>query len=299
MLRAILRPLVCLVCVLLLAGPAAGEKIELRSGDILNGEVVESTEAYVLLQHPVLGEVKVPRSEIEPPKQKKESPGLFGTSFMAGWTREINFGVNGAQGNTVNLNLTGGFDLKAENERRRWTWSGRYILKTDDGSTTDNNARVQTRYDWLSPESPWFLFVEPLYDYDDFKAWKHRITLSAGPGYDIVQRETFSLRSGLGVSGQKEFDGPKDARFGGLWSVNLEWKPSDRYSFSAGNQLFPYFVNTLGQFRNLTTASWKISLTEDPRLSLNFGVENDYESDPPAGDKANDFKYFGTLGLGF
>jgi putative salt-induced outer membrane protein YdiY len=294
--RVILRPV---FCILVLAVPAAGEKIELQSGDILNGEVVESTEAYVLLQHPVLGEVKVPRSEIKPPEKKKERPGLFGTSFMKGWTREVNFGVNGAQGNTVNFNLTAGFDFKAENEKRRWTWTGRYIFKTEDDSTTDNNARVQSRYDWLFPERRYYLFVEPLYDYDDFKAWKHRITFSAGPGYDLIQRETFDLRTGLGLSGQKELEGPKDARFGALWSLNLEWKPSDRYSFTAGNQLFPYFVNSLGQFRNLTTAAVKINLAEDPRLNLNFGVENDYNSDAPTEDKKNDFKYFGTLGWGF
>jgi putative salt-induced outer membrane protein YdiY len=296
-----LRAFLCalILCALIPSGTAAAEKIELQSGDILNGDVIESTEAYVLLQHPVLGQIKVPRSEIKPPEEKKEKPGLFGTSFMKGWTREVNFGVNGAEGNTVNFNLTGGFDLKAENERRRWTWTGRYIFKTTDNSTTDNNARVQTRYDWLLPESRYFLFVEPLYDFDQFKDWKHRITLSGGPGYGIIQRESLDLRTGIGVSGQKEFEGEAKARFGGYWSLNLEWKLSDRQSLTASNQIFPYIVNTPGEYRNLSTAAWKLKLTEDPTLNLNLGIENDYNSDAPPEDHKNDFKYFGTLGAEF
>lgn len=285
------------LCVLLPSGRAVGDKIELKNGDILNGDVIESTEAYVLLQHPVLGQVKVPRSEIKP--EKKENPGLFGTSFMQGWNREANLGVNGAEGNTVNFNLTGGFDLNAENERRRWTWSGRYIFKTTDNSTTDNNARVQTRYDWLLPESRFFVFVEPLYDFDQFKQWKHRITLSGGPGYDIIQRENLALRTGLGVSGQKEFEGEATARFGGYWSLNFEWKLNARLSLTASNQIFPYIVNSPGEYRNLSTAAWKIKLTEQPTLNLHLGIENDYNSDAPPEDHKNDFKYFGTLGMEF
>ncbi len=294
------------VLALLVALSARAGELKLGNGDILNGEIVESTEEYVLLEHPSLGQVRIERQHIlpeEPPAPEEppepEKPGLFGTRFMEGWTRELALGINGAEGNTVNANLTGGFDLKADDDRRRWIWSGRYIFKSEDGSTTDSNGRLQTQYDWLLPESRWFAFLYPTYDYDKFKSWVHRVDVAVGPGYEIVRSEPLDFTTRVGVSGQKEFQGEKLARFAGFWGLSLEWRLRENNTLSVRNRLQPFLVNTLGEFRNVTNVNWKLRLLERPILNLNLGLENEYDTSAAPEDKENDLKYFATLGMEF
>jgi hypothetical protein len=42
-----------------------------------------------------------------------------------------------------------------------------------------------------------------------------------------------------------------------------------------------------------------VRLTERPALSLNIGLQNEYDSTPDPGDPTNDLKYFLTLGMNF
>jgi hypothetical protein len=71
-----------------LAAPSAfAETTELTNGDRLSGEVIERTLDGVVIEHPMLGRITLAADPIEPAKQA--NPGLFGTDFMQGWTREI------------------------------------------------------------------------------------------------------------------------------------------------------------------------------------------------------------------
>ncbi len=301
--------LLLLPLLLLLAAPAAAEPetFELADGDKVTGEVIERTEELIVIQHATLGRIEIPVASLKPPDPPDR--GVFDTGFLAGWDREVNFGINGAFGNTDNFNIILGGTLKTENEFRRWIWTSRFIFKTaravtdppgSPQATTDNNARIRTRYDWLFGDSPWFFFVEPQYDFDQFQSWMHRFIFSLGPGYDIFQTEKFDLRVKAGLSSQHEILGAQDQRFTGVVGVEAAWRPMSILELTASNQTFPVFVNLPGDVRNLTQANVKLTLTESPKLSLNFGIENDFQSYlPRSGSLANDFKYFGTLGLGF
>jgi len=294
--RICARLLSGLGCVLL-ATTAGAASLKLENGDTLNGEIVEERDDAIAIRHPVLGLLEVPRERlfVEPPPR----PGLFGTGFLEGWSRALNFGVSGANGNTVNFNLAGGIDLKAESRTRRWAWTGRYILKSEDESLTDHNARLESRYDWILAETRWFLFLHPAYDFDRFKHWRHRITLSGGPGYDIVKSERWDLRTSVGLSGQREFQGQETNRLSALWALNTELRLAENHSIAASNQVFPALVNEPGEYRNLSTLGWRVRLSESPGLNLLLGVENEYESDAPPEDEKNDLKYFATLGVDF
>jgi hypothetical protein len=44
---------------------------------------------------------------------------------------------------------------------------------------------------------------------------------------------------------------------------------------------------------------WRWNLAAKPALSLNAGVENEYQSDVAPGRKNNDLKYYTSVGLDF
>ncbi len=69
--------------------------------------------------------------------------------------------------------------------------------------------------------------------------------------------------------------------------------------FSLQNQLFTELVPDALDFRNVSIGRLEIRLMEKPDLAFVIGIENEYESNPDPGDKANDLIYNLSLGLGF
>ena len=145
----------------LLGGAAWAETIRLRNGDVLEGvEILESNDDRVVAEHPVLGRIVIPQDEIEPPASPAPSeaptviPGLFGTSFLAGWTRALSAGLTGASGKSQNLNINADLKLESRRERHRDRFVARYFLVSEDRSLSDNEFDATHDHDFLFLDSP-------------------------------------------------------------------------------------------------------------------------------------------------
>jgi hypothetical protein len=288
--RSLLFPL------LLLAPLAAfADTIELQNGDKLSGDLVERSAERVVLDHPVLGRVEIPVEQIKPPEAPNR--GLFGSSFLAGWTRTFALGVSGAQGNSKNNNVLASLDLDYEDEDKRWSFDSAYRFGADDGETTDHNAYALLHRDWLLRESRWFFFANTRFDYDRFKTWTYRANGSGGIGYQFVKGELFELKGLFGPSLTKQWS-ESDFFVEALVGLDALWKISKDHSLRLTNTIYPA-LNDLGEFRNLSTLAWKWKLMEDPGLSLIAGVDNEYESSVESGIKHNDVKYSTSIGIDF
>ena len=281
--------------VLCLAPIAAADTIELTNGDKLSGEVIEQTADGTVIEHPVFGRLEIPAEKIKPPKAP--NAGLFGTSFLAGWTRTFQLGVSGAQGNTKNNDVLAALDMDYEDEKKRWALDAAYRFGAADGATTENAGLAQLRRDWLLPESRWFFFGIGRFDYDQFRSWTYRVNGSGGIGYEFLKSERFDLTGRLGPSLTKEFN-ENDFFVEALVGLDALWKISPNHSLGLSNIIYPA-LNDLGEFRNLSTLAWKWKLMEDPGLSLIAGVDNEYESSVESGLKHNDVKYSTSIGLDF
>ena len=283
----------------LLALPLAGAHaatLELVNGDKLSGEVVERTEDRIVLEHAVLGRVTIPAAQLKPPEP--ENPGLFGTSFLRGWKRSAEVGLNGAKGNSETLDLRVGLNLDYADDTRRWKFESRYLLSESDHETSQNHFYALLNRDFLRPDSRWFYFAGGRYDWDNFQDWKHRVNFSAGPGYHLVSSESFDLLGRVGPSVTAQGEQLDDVKGELLLGLEAEWRISETQTLSLRNSLFPE-LSDAGEFRNLTNANWIIQLSERHPLALKIGIENDYESQVDPGNEKNDLKYFGTLMYSF
>ena len=65
------------------------------------------------------------------------------------------------------------------------------------------------------------------------------------------------------------------------------------------NDFYFQWTPALADFRNLTTGEWRLSISEEPSLALKVGASNEYDNAPDPGDKANDLRYYLSLGLDF
>jgi putative salt-induced outer membrane protein YdiY len=279
-----------------LAAPAGAETYELKNGDKISGEVLSLDDEKVVLEHPVFGKVEIPLVEIAPAKGPR--PGLFGTPLFAGWTRTLKLGADGERGESDNMDVLAALDLDYEDETLRWKVDARYSFSAAERETTKNSALLDVSRAENFDDSRWFWLASGRWDWDEFRSWDHRLTLIGALGYELVDRETFELRLAAGPTLTREFGGTDAWLYEAVVGVEAKWKLAEKHTIEASNRFFQA-VNEDSPYRNQTDLKWKWQLTQDPGLSLNVGIENEYESDPLPGVENNDLKYFTSLGIDF
>jgi putative salt-induced outer membrane protein YdiY len=264
--------------------------VKLDSGDVVSGELIERTPEHIVIQHPIFGRLEIPADEIS---ADTLHPGVFGTKFLEGWDKNLTVGFSGSEGDTDEADLLIGASLGYAGERQRWELDARYELSYSDNDIDDHNAKVTTLRDQLFPGSRWLFFNYVEYDYDDFEAWKHRISTGMGPGYRIIPEGKFQLDARSGPFLTYEFGDEDDARPEGAVGLFARW------TIREGNTLrvSDVFMQTLDhpEYRNISKLEWKIRVWATRGLSLKFGVDNEYDS--TSEDSKNNLKYYSALAI--
>lgn len=303
---------------LMLPLAAHADTLVLVNGDSLQGTLVETTDTEVIFEHVALGRItlglrqlqaesiedavaaareeaveeEVAAAEPEPEGEQDPHPGLFGTRIMQGWEKRIGAGISGNEGNTQTAEVNVRIGAKVEDEDRRWDLSTAYFYSRDDGSTTKNQVIARAVRDFLLTDSPWFFFLGSRYDYDEFEAWEHRISGTAGIGYEFFERETWDLLGRLGAGVTRTFGSEKDWTPEGVLGLEGSWQMNESVEFSAANTVLPA-LNDIGEFRNISRAGWTLDISHGRGLKLAAEILNEYDSQNP--DKKNDLKYLGSL----
>jgi putative salt-induced outer membrane protein YdiY len=297
--RSMSRRLSTLLLFVVWSANARAETVVLANGDTLTGEVIERAADHVVIEHPQLGRVRLSLDQLETETETPVTPGLFGSHFLKGWTRGIDVGLNGEQGNSDSISLTAGFDFAYDDDFKRWSIEGRYFYNRTDEGEADNNGRIDSHRDWLFRDSRWFTRAALRYQFDRFESWKHRTVLSLGPGYRLVRTEAQTLDVVLAPTFTREWGDRDVDKAEVALGLDYAWEISERQSLTFSNQFFVEATPSMGEFRNVTSGEWKVVLNRDPSLNLKMGAENEYESDVEPDDERNDVKYYLALGLDF
>jgi hypothetical protein len=297
---------------LLLTLPAMADTIELENGDKLDVTVVEETETGLIVEHPVFGRMEVPKSALKKPEPEK--PGLFGSSFLQGFTRELGLGLAGVNSNVDSFTINANIGLHKETDKYRSHFVATYFYSTAStpenanpffrGSrATGNQFITDYQHDLILFGSRFFVFGNARYAYDAFQLWRNRLTLAVGPGYEIIKRENMSLRGELGFSGTGTWPrsgiDPFRAAYnpqGELFSLGernelagwnpelvvagvFVWKPLEGQSLSIDATYLPVLTDW-SDFRVISNAAYTISIAGIDGLGLKVGLNYEYISDP-------------------
>jgi putative salt-induced outer membrane protein YdiY len=303
--RRSIRLMSCVAGMALICTAANADKVRLKNGDVVTGEIVDTSSAGLVLEHEVLGKLNISADQVDAQVEGDEKlsaptapprPGLFGTGVLAGWTKQLQFGFNGASGNTEDTDLLAGLRGDYADETKRWKFDSGYFRSSEDGEDTKNQAFATLLRDLLFSGKKYFVFAASRYDYDRFEDWDHRLNLSAGIGYALLDRDKFDLRGRLGFAETKTFGSPGDDEWDpeGLLGLEIEWVPADRQKLTAYNTFYPSLKHG-GEFRNLSGVDWSLLISDGLGLSLNLGVKNEYESDVAADTEKNDLVYHAAL----
>lgn len=287
----------CFGLILLLASvfvwPAWSDQIELKNGDKLDVKIVEETDKNWVVEHPQLGKIIIPKEDIAPPAPPEPpNPGVFGTSFLLGWDRNVGAGISGSDGNSKDMSLNASLGLSRSAKTFRGTLTSAFFFATKGSQTISNEFFANYQHDFLLGESDYFIFLQGRYQYDEFQAWKNRISSSTGVGYQILKRKKISLEAELGFGFSRSWGEENQWRPEGVLGIVFSWKPLEGHEFTADATYYPDFSN-LPEFRLLANAAYIVGIAQLDGLSLKFGLKNEYDSDQPG--KNNNLKYYGNL----
>jgi len=213
------------------------------------------------------------------------------------WKGKFRAGFAGSFGNTDTQSAFASAEGIREKDDQRTTLSAGYYYGASNGDRDDNKLESLARHEWLMPESPWSIFAELQFDYDEFQSWEYRLGAYAGFGYELMREEDFELDGRVGAGAIKEFNSPNDDVRGELLlALVARWQISEKQSLNASTTWYPSLSDG-GEFRTVNRADWSVVLDEEMNLSLAAGVRHEYQSEREPGVKADDVKI--TVGLQF
>lgn len=194
------------------------------------------------------------------------------------WDTGVEFGLNGSSGTGDTLSTRAGGYLKRKTDRGKLDTSLYHNRTKSDGEETQNNARLDFRYDWLFGKSPWTLYFNNQSFYDRYQAFDLSMNVNLGVGYQFFDADDVKLALSLGSGAIRKFGGVRDEWVpeaqGGL---NWEQKISDSQTFNAKLDYFPEWGD-LNSYRLVSDISWQIQLSQPSNTSLKFSLTDRFDS---------------------
>jgi opacity protein-like surface antigen len=319
---------VAVIAAVFLSGAAVADEIELVTGEKIEGAILENNDQRVVIEHPVLGRLEIDPDQIKPPEEVHVTPGLFGTSFLEGWTRGASIGWNLSTGKSKNQNLNGDLGLHRETERHRMKLVSKYYYSESDKEVEDNQFDARYTHDFLFADGKWFPFLSPNYRYDSQQDWNHRAGVDVGIGYQFFKNEEWDLlgRLGGGVSQtlkddreettsgvpagespRHRGDNPIRTEWTGLIVLQGTWFYMEGQSLAASIGLEPDFADLRSRnetstrtpnFRSIMNAEWKVAIGAIEGLSFKTGINYIHDSHESNRNR-NDRKYYLNLAYDF
>ena len=222
----------------------------------------------------------------------------------------INIGASSTDGNTRNrsVSLAAGFEARSKRQRLTIGAASNYA-KSSSGELTARNSRGRLKYDFFATDRLYF-FVSALLEGDRFQNLDLRTTLSAGPGYQIIDKGDFEspylngmeLLGEVGVSYFNENfrrDTRDESYMSGRWSAKLDWPLpvlGNTVSLFHFHEGYPSFEDIADLYIS-TEQGVRFALLKN--LNATIQVNWRYDSTPSPGFKRADTMYLLTLGWNF
>lgn len=210
-------------------------------------------------------------------------------------------------GNTQNRSFQGSGELEARTEITRFNVRGLYnYAQANDGELTARNAQASTKFDYFFTKRA-YGFVSALFQGDEFQDLRLRTALSAGPGYQVIEKGDFAgpnltemeLFAEAGISYfDEDFDSSPDSNYAAArWSVKLNWPLYEKkivvFHFHEG---FPGLEDAKDLF---VTTEQGVRLKIFDGFFAALQVNWRWDSTPAPGRERDDTVYLFNLGFNF
>jgi putative salt-induced outer membrane protein YdiY len=233
----------------------------------------------------------------------EEKPGLFGTTFLEGWTKNIGAGISGSDGTTSEVKVTANATGEYEDERHRRKFQANlYISKPDSpNGTTDRKAFVEYEENYKPFGNSIYLIGTARYDYDRLLSANSRIAPSAGVGMDLHQSEKLTIRASIGAGLSHTWDRNGGTVPEGVLRASADYNVTKGMTFAMTHTYYPN-IDDPDELRVISNAELKADIGEEGGLAASVGLNNEYDTTAEGrteDNEKNDLTYFLRLGYDF
>jgi len=322
-----MKTLLVLVAAMTFAADPTWE-LELTTGEVLRGQLVERNERVIIFEHPVLGRLTISADSVRtlrelpepgPPDVDPPDPGHMDDAIVVTpvkdvkgtWDSTFSLGLNASAGKTTEGSLRLSLNSVYQDLTKKFTFDSFYLYKQTDGVATENKVTAGIRGDWPFAGSLWGYFAQARYDYDAFQSWRHRFTAGGGFTYLLVDLDRIDPAAGLdrtdivtlsangGIGLNREFGSlVTEIEYEGILGLDFAWRISRRQRLTIDGTIFPGISNT-GEYRFVSRAAWSMRLDRLDGVSLTAGYHYEYQSDVDPGVDPNDLQFFISMGIDF
>ena len=258
-----------------------------------------ATLAVVALSAPALASLSLEPDAADTGVLSPEAAVLFGAlqeevaaeaPVASPWTSKVNAGGSASFGNTDKQDAFAIFTTQREQADQKTSIRAGYYYGATDGDRSDNKFEASLRNDWYLNDSPWSIFAQAEYKYDEFQSWEHRVTGFVGAGYQFVKEDDFEFSGRVGLGGAQEFNSPNDDfRFEAVIGADLRWDMTEKTELTASTEIFPSLSDG-GEFRTLSRVGVATLLDEELNMSFTAGLEHEHQSENVAPSEKDDFR---------
>ncbi|MCP4785713.1 MAG: DUF481 domain-containing protein [Fuerstiella sp.] len=165
------------------------------------------------------------------------------------WDGRMEIGLNGAEGNSRNVNLVVGFDAKQVAGADTLTHDVDYLFSRDDIETTKNRFYSLSRWEHDIQNSDWGTFADVWFEYDELESFRARLGLHTGGVVTLVKTNECLFKGLIGIGASKEMAGADtdwrpEAFLGSHWEKTI----TSRQNFYLKSVIFPD-IGDAGEFR--------------------------------------------------
>lgn len=333
-LRATVRGLVAIFLAVGLGSPATADVLVLNNGDRITGDVKHIWDDKVTVEPEYADAFDVDLDAIAHIESDRElqvtlEDGYDGTGTLAGaadggeqvlqtpegprtiqladifeieepedyidWNSHVDFSSSLNRGNTDSENTK----LRADGMYKRGDHRHRgeliFYREKLSGVQTQSNDLYVYDYNWLFND-PWFFSAELSYETDPIIELDHRVTVSAGIGYDIwkTPRKELSVKLGAGYQ-DEEISQMANESAVAVWALRF------RHEFFSGDMSVFHnhtiSTNLSGRDNTIFKSSTGLNYEITDLLYSSIALAYDYETDPVETAEPEDVSLL--LGLGF
>ncbi len=215
------------------------------------------------------------------------------------WTGSISAGLNGKTGNSQNLDINMGLNLDRESERNNTELFATYFYSTNQTATVTNRFFAQGRKEHKLKDPRWSMYLQPAYEWDQFKAFDYRIAIHGGLAVEAFKHDNQFLNFRIGSGASKEVGGINDQWLPEL-QLGADWERqmTETLKFFLTSDYYPNFEN-FSDFRLNTRAGMEFVVDAERNVNFRMFTFNRYDSTPAPGNVENDVDYGMALSVGF
>lgn len=283
------------------------DTVVLQNGDVLHGKILKLDTDQVTIEHPVLGEIVIARSnttkillsmdlphdaevegtddskvvvetsDSEISQQESDESTIENDEPEYPWESHIDLGISGSNGRSEKFDSRIMLTSKQTRDDRRTMFDMRYRNASSQGDRNLNIFETGLGMEWPIKDTRWFGFARGRFDYDEFARYGYRFSGGGGLGYDFIRNEKTTLvgRAGLGLV--REFNSPdEDIVPEAILALDWTHKLSERQSINAGAEIIPE-LREIGDYRAILKAEWVVDVDFMKGANFKVGVRDDIE----------------------